>query len=131
MAGVQLVLLIAGTLVHLHVDQFVVVLVAATVVHIPLRSSLAALLILLLHPLVLSASVLEPHLHLSLGQIEVLRQGLSLCPHYVLVALEGVLQLQQLRRREGGADAFRFAERGHQETLKEAEKKGFWLVIGI
>jgi len=92
-------------------------------VHIPLRSLAAALLVLLLHPLVLGAPVLEPHLHLRLGEIEGLGQGLAFRPHHVLVALEGVLQLEELRWREGGADALGFAERGHQETLKKSREE--------
>lgn len=130
MAGVQLVFLVAGAVVHLHVDQLVIILVSATIVQIAFGSPAASLLVLLLHPFVFGAAVLEPHLHLRLGQIEGLGQGLALGPHHVLVALEGVLQLQELRRREGGTNAFRLAERRYQETLKK-KKKGFWLVIGL
>lgn len=117
-------LIIAGTVVHFHVDELVVVLVAAAVVHVTLGAGAAALLVLLLHTLVLGATILEPHFHLRLREIERLREGLSLRADHILIALEGVLQLQQLRRREGGANAFRLAKRLQEEIWKEQAEIG-------
>lgn len=72
MTRIQIMLIIAGTIVHLHVDELVVVLVAAAVVHVALGAGAgaAALLVLLLHALVLGATVLEPDLDLGLRQVE-------------------------------------------------------------
>lgn len=117
-------LIIAGTVVHFHVDELVVVLVAAAVVHVTLGAGAAALLVLLLHAFVLGATILEPHFHLRLREIERLRERLSLRADHILIALEGVLQLQQLRRREGGANAFRLAKRLQEEIWKEQAEIG-------
>jgi len=62
-------------------------------------------------PLALGSPVLEPDLHLRLGQIQGLGELLALLPHHVLVLLEGLLELEQLAGREGGADSLWFAER--------------------
>lgn len=68
MTRIELVLIIASTIVHFHVDELVIVLIAAAVVHVPLRSG-ASLLVLLLHALVLGAPVLEPDFHLRLREV--------------------------------------------------------------
>lgn len=49
--------------------------------------------------------------YLRLGQAQSLGKLLALRAHHIMIALEGVLQLEQLRWREGGANAFRFAKR--------------------
>lgn len=123
MTRIELVLIIAATIVHFHVDELVIVLVAAAVVHVPLRAG-ASLLVLLLHALVLGAPVLEPDFHLRLREVQRLGECLPLRAHHILIALECVLQLQQLRRREGGANALWLAEWLQQEVYKERERKG-------
>lgn len=75
-------------------------------------------LLLLLLPLVLGAPVLEPHLDLRLGEAEGLRELLPLGADHVVVLLERVLQLQQLRRGERGADPLRLPERVQQEARR-------------
>lgn len=49
--------------------------------------------------------------YLRLGQAQSLGKLLTLRTHHIMIALEGVLQLEQLRWREGGTNAFRFAKR--------------------
>ena len=51
------------------------------------------------------------HNYLRLGQIQGFSELLALLPHHVLVLLEGLLELEQLAGREGGADSLWFAER--------------------
>lgn len=49
--------------------------------------------------------------YLRLGQAQSLGKLLTLRTHHIMIALEGMLQLEQLRWREGGTNAFRFAKR--------------------
>jgi len=60
---------------------------------------------------VLRPAVLEPDFHLSFRKVEILGELLPLLPDHVLVLLEGLLQLQQLVRRECCSDPFWFSER--------------------
>ena len=55
--------------------------------------------------------------HLSFGKVEVLSEFLPLLSDDVLVLLEGLLQLQQLVRRERRPDPLRLPER--QKELGE------------
>jgi len=68
--------------------------------------------------------------HLGFGQAEPLGQLLALRPHHVVVPLEGVLQFEQLRRREGGADALRLAEWLEQEICKRSGGES-WVRWGL
>lgn len=118
MTRIELMLILAATIIHFHVDELVIILIAAAaVVHVPLGAG-ASLLVLLLHALVLGASILEPHFHLCLRQIQRLGERLTLRSHHILIALEGVLQLEQLRGREGGANALWLAEWLQEEVCK-------------
>lgn len=54
----------------------------------------------------LPSCVLRPHL--CLRQAQTVGQLFPLRSHHVVVLLKGSLQAQQLRRREGRSDAFRF-----------------------
>lgn len=53
--------------------------------------------------------------YLGLGEAEAAGQLLALGAHHVVVLLEGPLQPQELRRREGGADALGFPGKGAVE----------------
>lgn len=50
--------------------------------------------------------------YLGLGEAEAAGQLLALGAHHVVVLLEGPLQAQELRRREGGTDALGFPGEG-------------------
>lgn len=56
--------------------------------------------------------------YLSFSQAEGLGERLPLCAHHIVIALEGVLQLQQLRRRECSADPLGLSEGLQQEVWK-------------
>lgn len=49
--------------------------------------------------------------YLRLRQAQSLGKLLTLRSNHIMIALEGVLQFEQLRWREGGANAFRLAKR--------------------
>ena len=51
----------------------------------------------------LGSSILEPHLYLCLGKLEVGRQLLSLGAYNVVVLFERRLEAKKLKWREGGA----------------------------
>jgi len=53
--------------------------------------------------------------YLGLGEAEAAGQLLALGAHHVVVLLEGPLQPQELRRREGGADALGLPSEGAVE----------------
>ena len=55
--------------------------------------------------------------HLCLGEVEHLGELLPLLAHDVLVLLEGLLEFEELRGTEGGADPFGLTE-GQQEGWK-------------
>lgn len=56
--------------------------------------------------------------YLRFRQAQILRQRFPLRSNDVVIALERVLQFQQLRRRECRADALRLSERLQQEICK-------------
>lgn len=56
--------------------------------------------------------------YLCLRQAESLGQLLALRSHHIMIALKGVLQLKQLRGREGGAHPLWLAKRLQQEVCK-------------
>lgn len=70
MTRIQIMLIIAGAIVHFHVDELVIIFVAAAVVHVAFGAGATALLVLLLHAFVFGATILEPDLNLCLRQIE-------------------------------------------------------------
>lgn len=62
------------------------------------------------------SSVLKPDFNLSFGEIQGFCKLLTLLPNNILILFKSMFKLQQLSRREGGANSFWFSE----------GKKEFW-----
>lgn len=66
--------------------------------------------------LVLGPPVLEPYFHLRFCEAEGLCELFPFRADYVVVLLEGVLQLEELRRGEGRPDPLWFPKRVQKEA---------------
>ena len=71
----------------------------------------AAAAVLADQTLVFRSTVLIPHFDLRFRQVQMSRQFFAFLADDVVILLEGVLELQQLRGRERRSITFRLAER--------------------